>query len=299
MRILITGANGQLGTELVRQLESGKSALGDIPKVLQGAVVAAVDIEDGDLTKLRVVQGLLAEHTPDVVINCAAFTNVDKCETERDTAFAANALAPRNLAIACEAAGAKLIHISTDYVFNGQGEIPFSEADLPAPRSVYGATKRLGEEYVRAFCSRWFIVRTAWLYGRQGGNFVKTILRVAKEKGELQVVNDQRGNPTNAEDLAHHLLLLAPTEEYGIYHGTGNGICSWYDFASEIVRLSGIKAQVKPCSTDEFYQQAKRQAERPAYSALDHSMLRATVGDHMRPWREALAPYIEEMIQQP
>ena len=298
MKLLITGENGQLGNELKRQIAQGGSALGPLPESLKNADVTGIDIEDGDLASKEVTFELVERCAPDVVINCAAFTNVDKCETERDTAFSANALAPRNLAMACEKVGAKLVQVSTDYVFSGQGDTPFSEADLPAPRSVYGSTKLLGERYVQQFCSRWFIVRTAWLYGRIGGNFVKTILRVAKEKGELQVVNDQFGNPTNAEDLAHHLLLLAGGEEYGLYHCTGTGICSWYDFAAEIVRLAGVNAKVNPCSTEAFYSQAKRQAERPAYSPLDHSMLRATVGDWMRPWKEALAPYVAEMEQE-
>ncbi len=291
MTILITGVKGQLGNELALQLKNGKSALGPIPAGLQNAKVVGIDLDDGDLTKQEVVTALFERHRPDVVMNCAAFTNVNACESEWDTAFKANALLPRNLAMACQKQGAKLIHVSTDYVFSGEGDSPFTEADLPAPQSAYGATKLAGETYVRQFCQRWFIVRTAWLYGRVGGNFVKTILRIAKEKGEAKVVSDQFGNPTNAEDLAHHLLLMAAGEEYGVYHATGNGICSWYEFAAEAVRLAGLDAKVLPCRTDEYPTPAKR----PAYSALGHAMLRCTVGDHMRPWQEALAPYIAEM----
>lgn len=291
MKILITGGAGQLGTELQRQIAAGASALGALPAALADVAVTAVDLPDADLTSLPQTRALLAAHHPDVVINCAAFTNVDACESQPDTAFGGNALAARNLAIACEEKGAKLIHLSTDYVFSGTATKPVSEAALPCPQSVYGSTKLLGEQYVQNFCSRWFIVRTSWLYGRNGNNFVKTMLRLAKEKGQLKVVNDQLGNPTNAEDLAHHLLLLTLTEEYGLYHCTGQGICSWYDFAAEIVRLSGIDAQVHPVSSDEFPSPTKR----PAYSALDHSMLRATVGDAMRPWKEALADYMQDV----
>lgn len=294
MKILITGAAGQLGTELCRQLEAGGSALGPLGERARLATVIPVDIDDADLTCRKQAASLLRHHAPEVVINCAAFTNVNAAETQRDAAFAVNALAPRNLAMACEEVGAKLIHLSTDYVFGGAEGPPFTEADLPGPVSVYGATKLLGEEYVRAFCSRWFIVRTSWLYGRNGNNFVKTMLRLADEKGALTVVDDQRGNPTNAEDLAHHLLKLTPTKEYGLYHCTGTGICSWYDFAVAIMELSGRQVPVTPCKSDDYPSPAKR----PANSALEHTMLRATVGDEMRPWREALAHYLSEMKEQ-
>jgi dTDP-4-dehydrorhamnose reductase len=154
---------------------------------------------------------------------------------------------------------------------------------------VYGKTKYLGEEYVKQFCSRYFIVRTAWLYGYTGGNFVKTMLRIAREKGSCRVVNDQRGNPTNAADLAHHLLKLLTTEEYGVYHATGNGECSWYEFTRKILEYAKIPAEVSPCTTAEYPTPAKR----PAYSALDHAMLRATVGDEFRPWEDALRAFFE------
>lgn len=290
MRLLITGAAGQLGNELRRQIELGSSALGPVPKMLKKATVYYVDLPDADLSDKTEAFALIRDHMPDVVINCAAYTNVDKCETDFDTAYAANALGPRNLAVACEAAGAKLIHVSTDYVFSGNGDVPRSEADLPAPQSAYGRTKLLGEEYVKDFCSKWFIIRTSWLYGRVGGNFVKTIARVAKQKGSLSVVNDQLGNPTNAEDLAYHILKLACTEEYGVYHCTGEGVCSWYDFACEIVRQAGIDAKVNPCTSEEYPSPTKR----PEYSALDNTMLRLTVGNEMRQWQQALEAYFKE-----
>lgn len=291
MKIMVTGANGQLGNEILRQLQNGKSALGPLPQGLNLATVIPVDLPDADLTDRHETVGLLRRHAPDVVINCAAFTNVNLCETEQDTAFKANAVLPRNLAFACEEVGAKLIHVSTDYVFSGDiAAAPLNETAATGPSSVYGATKLLGEEYVRQFCSRWFVVRTAWLYGQDGGNFVKTIVRNAREKGSLKVVNDQVGNPTNAEDLAHHLLKLAASKEYGLYHCTGSGTCSWFDFAAEIVRLWGIDATVSPCATDEFPSPAKR----PAFSSLDNAMLRATVGDEMRPWQQALADFYKK-----
>lgn len=284
MKVLLTGGNGQLGTEISHQLENGSCSLGDIPVSLQGATIISTDLPEFDLTDKQAAFDLLAEHRPNIVINCAAFTNVDACEEKQDVAFAANAVAARNIAMACKAVGAKLIHVSTDYVFDGFASTPLNESALPNPQSVYGSTKRLGEEYVTQFCPQSFIVRTSWLYGQYGNNFVKTMVRITRENGSAKVVNDQFGNPTNAEDLAYHLLKLAASDEYGLYHCTGEGICSWYDFASEIIRIWGIDATVSPCTTEEF----PRPAKRPAYSALDNAMLRATVGNEMRTWQDAL-----------
>lgn len=294
MKLLITGAAGQLGTELLRQLQAGGSVLGKLPKQLQKAQVNGVDLADGNLAELAEVRALLQKYTPDTIINCAAYTNVDGCETDFDNAFKANALAPRNLAIAAQEMGSKVLHVSTDYVFAGQGNQPVNETVLPSPKSAYGATKLAGEQYLQQFCSRWFVVRTAWLYGRNGGNFVKTMLRLAKNNGGAAVVNDQWGNPTNAEDLAHHLLQLVPTEQYGIYHCTGQEVCSWYDFASEIIRLSGLPAVITPCTTAEFQAKYPQSAKRPSYSALDNAMLRVTVGDTMRTWQQALQSYMQQ-----
>lgn len=291
MKILITGAQGQLGTELCRLLGEGKSALGALPTCLYNASVTGVDFAQGDLTQQKEAFALVEKHQPNIVINCAAYTNVDKAEEDQFAAFAANTLLPRNLALASCHVGAKFLHVSTDYVFSGEKENPYSEADLPAPTGVYGATKRQGEEYAMLFCPRSFVVRTSWLYARTGGNFVKTILRLAKEKPQINVVDDQNGNPTNAEDLAYHILKIVLTEEFGIYHCTGKGICTWHRFATEIVRLSGLNCKVLPCTSAQFPQKAKR----PKNSALYHNMLCATVGDEMRPWQIALKDYMEEM----
>ena len=293
MKILITGCNGQLGTELQAQLRRGKSELGPIPDRLKNATVLPVDVDQLDITDRAEVVNFVRRHQPDTIINCAAFTNVDGCETSKDAAFKVNALGPRNLAIAADKINARLIHVSTDYVFSGEGDTPLDECDLPAPRSAYGTTKLLGEQYVQRFCRRHFIVRTAWLYGYNGKNFVKTMINAGKKFGKLTVVNDQLGNPTNAVDLAHHILKLAVSHEYGTYHCTGNGICSWYDFAAEIIRLAGVEATVAPCTTAEYAAAHPEAASRPAWSALDNRMLRCTVGDEMRPWQQALAAYFE------
>ena len=292
-RILITGSKGQLGTEIQKQLRLGRSEIGSIPESLKHAEAVPIDLDTLDLSKLAEVKEYVQNVNPDLIINCAAFTNVDGCETNHDVAFQANALGPRNLAIAAEECGAKLIHVSTDYVFDGKdnGQVPRDESDRPNPISAYGSTKFAGEEFVKAFCSRYFIVRTAWLYSYYGKNFVKTIVNAAKKTGALEVVNDQCGNPTNAADLAHELLQLADTEEYGLYHCTGEGICSWYDFASEIVKDAGIDATVAPISTEGYKQKHPQSADRPAWSALDNRMLRCTIGNEMRDWRTALEEF--------
>ena len=292
MRILVTGSKGMLGTQIVSDLKRGYTELGDIPQAMKNAEVIEKDYDTLDITDNLACRAFFAENVPDIVINCAAYTNVDGCETNQLEAFKVNAMGARNLARACELIGAKFVHVSTDYVFSGEGSTPFCEYDLPNPQSVYGKTKLAGEDFVKQFCSKYFIVRTAWLYGYNGKNFVKTIVKAAKEKGELTVVNDQLGNPTNAADLSHHIIKLAPTCEYGVYHCTGEGECSWYDFAQEIVRLSGVDAKVNPCSSQDYPSPTKR----PAFSALENMMLKASVGNEMRDWKLALKAYFDHQL---
>ena len=200
MKIIVTGCKGQLGTELLKQLQEGRSELGPIPEKLLNATVIPVDLPELDISNYRMVDEFVRRNRPDIIINCAAYTNVDGCEVHHDDAFKANALGPRNLAQAAEKTGARLVHVSTDYVFSGRenGGIPQDEATLPGPISAYGSTKLMGEKYVERFCHRHFIVRTAWLYSYYGKNFVKTIVNAGKKFGKLEVVNDQCGNPTNA-----------------------------------------------------------------------------------------------------
>lgn len=293
MTILITGAKGQLGNELTKILGEGTSELGVLPLFYSQSKVISVDVDELDITDLSAVRSFFAVHTPFLVYNCAAMTNVDGCETNEDIAYQVNAIGPKNLAIACEQHGSRLLHVSTDYVFSGDGKRPYLESDEPSPNTAYGRTKLLGEKFVLDYCSNSCICRTAWLYGYVGNNFVKTMLRLAREKGSLMVVNDQVGNPTNAVDLAYQLLLIGASSFTGVFHCTCNGdAVSWFDFASRIVTSAGLAVPVKGCSTAEF----PRPAKRPAYSALDNSRLRSTIGDSMRDWKVALDSFMEKYL---
>lgn len=292
MKILITGAKGQLGNELISIINLGKAEIGEMSSKVKEYEVIALDVDKLDITNLSQVKEVVRSEKPDVIINCAAATNVDGCETNKDFAFKVNTIGARNLAILAEEIGAKLVQVSTDYVFSGATqEAPFTEFDLTAPYSVYGKTKLEGERFVRELCSKYFIVRTAWLYGYVGHNFVYTMRKLGQEKDRLIVVNDQTGNPTNANDLAYHILKLIETEEYGVYHCTGNGECTWYDFAKKIMELSNISCEVFPCTSEEF----KTAAKRPEYSSLDNMMLRCTVGDEMRNWEYAIENFINNL----
>lgn len=274
MKILVTGANGQLGREVARQGSGHELVLTDAD---------TLDITDG-----AAVAECMAEVRPDAVIHCAAYTNVDGAETDEEVAFRVNVVGARNLAAGCLETGARLVYVSTDYVFDGEGKQAYREFDPVNPQTVYGRTKWQGEEIVRQILGRHYILRTAWLYG-EGNNFVRTMLRLAGERDTLRVVADQTGSPTSTVDLARAIFTLLPTDGYGTYHATCQGHCSWYDFACEIFRLAGKKVRVEPVTTAEF----PRPAKRPAYSVLDNYMLRMTVGDPMRQWQEALQAYLK------
>jgi dTDP-4-dehydrorhamnose reductase len=296
-KLLIVGHNGQLGSEITRNFKSKDNGIDFLKN--NNMTLVKLSSKELDITNNIHVLSYIRDIKPHIIINCAAYTNVDQAEEDYEEAFQVNALGPRNLAIAAESVGAKLIHVSTDYVFDGRGVlssgevIPYREYDVANPINVYGKTKLLGENYVREFCSKYFIIRTSWLYGENGNNFVKTIIKAAREKGKLQVVNDQIGNPTNAEDLAEHIYKIAFTDEYGIYHCTGNGICSWYDFACKIVQYAGIDCDIEPVSSEKYVTKAKR----PSYSFLDNMMLRNTSGDTMRNWEEALYDFIKNRLK--
>lgn len=291
LKILITGAHGQLGSEFCKVLKSGGCELGSLSSKLQGCEVYGFGSTELNICNFSEVLKVVEQIKPFCVINCAAFTKVDLCETEQIDAFKVNALGARNLAMACEVVGAKLVHISTDYVFDGNSQEPYDESSLINPQNIYGKSKALGEFYVRSFCNKWFIVRTSWLYGLVGKNFVKTILKLAKSQGELKVVNDQFGSPTNACDLVFSVCSLIGTNEFGIYHGSGEGSCSWHEFAKAIVNCFKLEAVVKPCSTDDF----KLPAKRPKFSVMRNLMFELTVGNHFRPWKQALESYCSQI----
>ncbi len=258
MKVLITGANGQLGTELRRCFARGCTELGPLPEKLRHASVVETDVgvpgmESLDITDRHAVAAFVRRHAPDVIFSCAAYTNVDGCDANPDDAFRVNALGARNLAMAAEEVGAKLVHISTDYVFCGAGSAPLSECETPAPKSMYGKTKLLGEEYVRQFCTRWFVVRTAWLYGYVGKNFVKTMVNAARKTGSLTVVDDQLGNPTNAADLAHHLLKLCRNRVNTAYTTAQARVCARGTISQvKLCAWPGSQATVTPCTSAEY-----------------------------------------------
>ncbi|MCT4619645.1 MAG: dTDP-4-dehydrorhamnose reductase [Marinisporobacter sp.] len=288
MNILITGGKGQLANSIMDLFKRRECSLGKVDEIYFHGQIFCVDKHHLDITSLEHVKSYFKKIKPGIVINTAAYTHVDDCESNIDLAYKINALGPRNLSIICEEIQAKLIHISTDYVFDGKSKIPYKEFDSPHPINIYGKSKYLGEEYVKQFCSKYFILRTSWLYGHKGKNFVKTILKASKEKEVLRVVNDQIGNPTYAEDLAYHILKLGPTKEYGIYHCTGNDSCSWYEFAKAILQYTNSNCKIQPTSSSDY----KSVATRPNYSTLDHMMLRCTIGDKMRHWKVALEDFI-------
>lgn len=286
-RILIIGASGQLGLALHHllgekveyKLYRTKTLASDDGKI------AALDIADENA-----VSASIDSIKPDIIINCAAFTAVDLCESEQEKAYRINALGPKYLAISAEKCGAKLIHISTDYVYDGKADQPYIETDSTGPISVYGRTKLEGEKFVTEYCSRSFILRTAWVYG-EGKNFVKTMLRLAESGNQIRVVSDQFGSPTSALELARVIVFLMETESYGMYHATCEGSTSWYEFAITIFQMAGKEAQVEAIPTSEYPTPAKR----PMFSVLDNKVLRDRHGYRMKHWKEALEEYLADM----
>lgn len=293
MRVLITGASGQLGTELSKALQSGQTFLGELPAVYANAEVNAVTHQTLDIADRHAVDAWFANHAPyDIVINAAAQTNVDGCEKAEAQAYRVNAHGPENLALAVNRTGDKLVHVSTDYVFAGNESTPRRETDAVCPVSAYGRTKLAGEKLALDACSKTFVVRTAWLYGAQGKNFVKTMLRLARNNGAIKVVNDQVGSPTNAADLADAILRLAVTDSYGVYHAVNGGVCSWYDFACRIVDQKGIPCEKTPLTSEEYKAMFPVSADRPAYSVLLTEKLAAVIGQPMRSWQAAIDDFL-------
>jgi len=276
-KLLITGGNGQLG-RAINNLYSDRSDIECIN----------TDVNDLDITDLEEVINFIKKCRPYAIVNCAAHTAVDLCEDEVDSAYRINAIGPRNLSIAASRIDCKIMQISTDYVFAGNANTPYTEFDTPDPQGVYGRSKLAGENFVREFASKYFIIRTAWLYG-DGKNFVKTMLRLAEEREEIGVVHDQIGSPTSTFELAKAMDSLLFTDNYGTFHGTCEGVCSWAEFAEEIFRLAGKNVKVNRLTTDQYPAKAKR----PAYSVLDNYMFRLT-GDFMfADWHDALKEYMK------
>ena len=275
-RVMITGANGQLGRAVnLQYADSGEYEL------------INTDVGELDITNIDKVMTFVREVKPYAIINCAAYTAVDACEKEEDLAFRINAIGPRNLSIAATETGAKMMHVSTDYVFDGNGTRPYRETDPTGPQGAYGRTKLAGEDFVREFSDRHFIVRTAWLYG-DGKNFVKTMLRLSETNDKVRDVMDQVGSPTSADELAKAIAYLLPTENYGLFHGTCEGDCSWAQFTEEIFRLAGKNTIVEAITSEEYAAAAKR----PAYSILENYMLKMTTDFMFADWHDAIAAYI-------
>lgn len=279
-KILITGCNGQLGRAL-NQRFAGREDL----------ELVNTDVEQLDITDIEKVLEMVEREKPYAIINCAAHTGVDACETQVELAYRINAIGPRNLSIAATRVGAKMIQISTDYIFSGDGDAHLTEFDAPGPKGVYGKSKLAGENFVKEFSKEYFILRTAWLYG-DGKNFVKTMLRLSETNDTVRVVGDQFGSPTSAKELARAIDYLLLTDNYGTFHATCEGECSWADFTEEIFRLAGKDTKVERITTEEF----GAPAPRPAYSVMDKFMFRLTTDFQFAQWQDAIAEYIKEIV---
>lgn len=290
MNILVTGANGQLGTEL-RNVTAGSR-----DNYIFSDVVSADGVHTFilDITDLRAVRKACATLEVDVIINCAAYTNVDMAEEDPQSAMPLNASAPANLAVAAAETGAFLIQISTDYVFRGDSSVPYREDSPTEPLGVYGETKLAGERAVRSSGCDWIIIRTAWLYSPYGKNFVKTMQRLTAEKDSLRVVSDQIGSPTYARDLASLIVRMIDgglEGKDGIYHYTDEGEVSWYEFAKAICELSGNRCDISPCTSEEY----PSKAQRPHYSVLDKTKVKAVFGVEVPCWLDSLKACLERM----
>ena len=288
-KILVTGCNGQLGRAIRKEYAASDVEFINTD-VVEGEGVVSLDITDVDA-----VLKLVRAEKPDVIINCAAHTNVDKCEEQWDLAYKINAIGPRNLSIAATEADAKMIHVSTDYVFEGNGTRPYTEFDAPNPVSAYGKTKLEGENFVKEFAKKHFILRTAWLYG-DGKNFVKTMLALAENHDELNVVCDQVGTPTSAVELAKMIHYLEGTENYGTFHATCEGDTNWADFAEAIFKRAGNNVKVNHVTSKQYKEMNPASANRPAYSILEDYMIKLTSDFVMADWQDALDVYMKELL---
>ena len=280
MRVLVTGYKGQLGFDVVNELTS------------RGIEAIGVDIDEMDITSFEDVNRVVHESNVDCVVHCAAYTAVDRAEDDVDLCRKVNVDGPKNIALVCKALDIKMVYISTDYVFSGEGEEAF-EVDSPRrPNNVYGLSKSDGEDVIRELVDKHFIIRISWAFGINGNNFINTMLRLGKERGEVKVVNDQIGSPTYTFDLAKLIADMIVTEKYGTYHATNEGYCSWYEFAKEIFDQANIKVNVIPVDSSEF--QVK--AVRPKNSRLSKISLDRAGFSRLRSWQEALEDYLQKKV---
>lgn len=281
MRIIVTGANGMLGTAL-------------LPVLQQRHQVCGIDIQDCDIRDSHAISALLRERRPEMVIHLAAYTNVDACETNPELTEQINSIGTQNIAGACAELDAAMLYVSTDYVFDGTKAGAYLEDDVPNPMSAYGRSKLLGEQHVQALLKRYFVARTSWLYGPNGKNFVTTILKIAQQEKVLRVVDDQHGSPTYTRHLSQTIAHLVATQAYGIYHTTGSGTCSWFDFARAILELWPAKGvEVLPIKSS----QSGRAAKRPANSVLENRALIQAGLPLMPHWKAALGEYLTGIRQ--
>ncbi len=281
MKVLVTGVKGQLGFDVVNELEK------------RGIEAIGVDIQEMDITDRTSVERVIRQEMPDAVIHCAAYTAVDAAEENEALCRRVNVDGTRNIAEVCKALDCKMIYISTDYVFSGEGEKPWEPEDERKPKSVYGQTKYEGELAVQELLEKYFIVRIAWVFGVNGKNFVRTMLKLAQTRDTISVVNDQFGSPTYTYDLARLLVDMVQTDKYGIYHATNEGICSWYEFACAIFREAGIPMTVKPVSTEEY----GAKASRPANSRMSKEKLTENGFQRLPAWQDALKRYLDILLE--
>lgn len=279
MRILVTGVKGQLGFDVVKECEK------------QGIEAVGVDVQEMDITDAEAVERVITAAKADAVIHCAAYTAVDAAEDNEAVCRKVNADGTGNIAKVCRELGIKMMYISTDYVFNGEGERAWEPDDRREPLNVYGQTKCDGEKAVQKWLDEFFIVRIAWVFGVNGNNFIKTMLRLGKERGAVSVVNDQFGSPTYTKDLAVLLVEMIQTDKYGFYHATNEGICSWYEFAAEIFKQAGLDVEVTPVSSAAFAAKAKR----PHNSRMNKDKLEANGFRRLPAWQDALGRYLKEI----
>lgn len=280
MKVLVTGVKGQLGYDVMAELAK------------RNIEAIGVDIDEMDITDKISVEKVIGEAAPDVVVHCAAYTAVDAAEDNEALCRRVNADGTRNIAEVCKKLDCKMVYISTDYVFDGHGTRPWEPDDERHPLNVYGQTKYEGELAVQENLSKYFIVRIAWVFGKNGKNFVKTMLKLAETHDKLTVVNDQFGSPTYTYDLARLLVDMIQTDKYGIYHATNEGTCTWYEFACEIFRQAGVKIEVTPVPASEYPTKAKR----PENSRLDKSKLTENGFERLPSWQDALRRYIKEIL---